>query len=95
MCVCVCVRGWLVGSWLGFYGLSAFVGYLMTNPFHSKKSVLFQTIHFSMSTQFNFQKHFDLQAIQFSQKVLIEKNPFGIIRGFVYTQINVKKFSLA
>ena len=24
--------GWLVG-WLGFYGISTFVGYLMPNPF--------------------------------------------------------------
>ena len=40
-------------SWLvGFYGISTFVGYLMPNPFLYKYSVLFQTIQFSMSTQF-------------------------------------------
>ena len=46
--------GWLVG----FYGISTFVDYLMPNPFLCKKSVLFKTIQFSMSTQFNCQKHF-------------------------------------
>ena len=48
---------WLVG-WLGFYGISTFVGYLTSNPFLYKSSILFQTIQFSMITQFNFQKHF-------------------------------------
>ena len=39
--------------WLfGFYGISAFVAYLMPNPFLYKQSVLFQTIQFSISTQF-------------------------------------------
>ena len=37
--------------------ISTFVGYLMPNPFLCK-SVLFQTNQFSMSTQFNCQKHF-------------------------------------
>ena len=42
------------GCWLiGFYGISTFVGYLMSNPFLYKGSVLFQTIQFSIS-----QKHF-------------------------------------
>ena len=35
-----------------FYGISTFVGYLTPNPFLCKLSVLFQTIQFSMSTQF-------------------------------------------
>ena len=42
---------------LGFYGISAFVGYLTPIPFFIQ-IVLFQTIQFSMSTQFNCQKHF-------------------------------------
>ena len=42
----------------GFYGISTFVGYLMPNPFLYNKTVLFQTIQFSMSTEFNCQKHF-------------------------------------
>ena len=49
--------GWLAGC-LGFYGISTFVGYLMLNPFLYKQSVLFQAIHFSISTQFNCQKYF-------------------------------------
>ena len=35
-----------------FYGISFFEGYLTPNPFLCKLSVLFQTIQFSMSTQF-------------------------------------------
>ena len=41
----------------GFYGISTLVGYLMPNPFLCK-SVLFKTIQFSVSTQFDCQKHF-------------------------------------
>ena len=41
--------------------------------------VLFQTIQFSISTQFNCQKHFYFELIQFS-----------ICTDFVYTQLNVK-----
>ena len=54
------VKGWLVGWLVGwvFYGISTFVGYLMPNPFLCKISVLVQTIQFSLSTQFNCQKHF-------------------------------------
>ena len=39
----------------GFYGISTFVGYLMLNLFLYKFSVLFQTIQFSVSTQFKYQ----------------------------------------
>ena len=35
-----------------FYGISIIVGYLMPNPFLYIKSILFQTIQFSISTQF-------------------------------------------
>ena len=45
---------WLVG----FYGILTFVGYLMPNPFLWKYSVLFQTVQFNMSSQFNCQKQF-------------------------------------
>ena len=71
----------------GFYGISTFVGYLMPNPFLYKKSVLFQTIQFSMSTQ---SKTFLFQAIQFSQTVLIQPIQFSVRINFVYTQLNVK-----
>ena len=51
VCVCVCV-GWLVG----FYGISTFVDIL--NATFIKIIILFQTIQFNMSTQFNCQKYF-------------------------------------
>ena len=43
---------------VGFYGISTFIGYLTPNPFLCKYSILFQTIQFTISTQFNCQKHF-------------------------------------
>ena len=63
---------WLVG----FYSISTFEGYLKPNPFLYKYSVLFQTIQFSISTQFN--KTFLFQTIQFSQTVLIQKIYFSV-----------------
>ena len=47
-----------VGWVFGFYGISTIVDYLMPNPFLYKLTVLFQTIQFSIITQFNCQKHF-------------------------------------
>ena len=47
----------LVGWLVEFYGISTFVGYLTPNQFLCKLSVLFKTIQFSMSTQFNCQKY--------------------------------------
>ena len=41
-----------------FYGIWSFVGYLMPNQSLYKWTVLFQTIQFNISTQFNCQKHF-------------------------------------
>ena len=54
---------------VGFYGISTFVGYLTPNPFLYKYSVVFQTIQFSMSRQFNCQKHFYFK-------------PFSLIKQF-------------
>ena len=58
-CAKVKLVGWLVWFWfdlvwsgLVFYSISTFLGYLTANPFLYKYSVLFQTIQFSMSTQF-------------------------------------------
>ena len=48
--------------------------------------VLFQTIQFSMNTQFNCQKHL-FRAVQFIQTELIQ---FSISTDFVYTQLKVK-----
>ena len=47
-----------------------------------KKSVLFQTIQFSMSTQFNCQKPILFQAIQFSQTFLFQTIQFSISMQF-------------
>ena len=41
-----------------FYGIATFVGYLTPNLFLYTQAVLFLTIQFSMSSQFNCQKHF-------------------------------------
>ena len=59
------------------------------------KTVPFQTIQFSMSTQFKCKyslivKTFLFQAIQFSQAILIQLIQFSISTDFVYTQLNVK-----
>ena len=47
-------------AWLGLvgsYDISTFAGYLMSNPFSYKWTVLFQTIQFIISTQLNCQKY--------------------------------------
>ena len=50
----------------------------------------FQTIKFSICTQFNYQKTFLYQTIQFSQTVLIQTIHFSISTVFRFTQLNVK-----
>ena len=40
-------------GWVGVYGTSIIVGYLMPNPFLYISTVLFQIIQFSISTQFS------------------------------------------
>ena len=47
-----------------FYGISTFVGYLTPNPFLCKLSVLLKTVQFSISTQFNCQKHFHFKLFK-------------------------------
>ena len=59
------------------------------------KTVQFQTIQFSISTQFKCKyslivKTFLFLAIPFSQAVLIQIIQFSISTDFVYTQLNVK-----
>ena len=73
----------MVGWLFGFYGISTFVGYLTPNRFLCKKSILFQIILFSMSTQFNFQKN-----ISISNYSVYSNNSNSA--NFVYTQLNVK-----
>ncbi len=81
----------LMACWLfGFYSISTLVGYLKPNPFLYRLSVLFQTIQFNMSIQFNCQKTFLYQANHFSQTVLIQPIQFFISMDFIYTQSNVK-----
>ena len=57
---------WCFVGW--FYGISTFVGYLTPNPFLWKLSSLFQTIQFSLSTQFNCQKHFYFKLFNLFQQ---------------------------
>ena len=59
------------------------------------KIVLFQTIQFSISSQFTCKyilivKKNIFQAIQFSKAVLIQLIQFSISTDVVYTQLNVK-----
>ena len=63
------------------------------------KIVQFQTIQFSISMQFKMWvvllwKTFLFQAIQFSQAVIIQLIQFSKSTDFVYTQLNIKQFSL-
>ena len=90
---------WLVGWFVGFYAISTFVGYLTPNPFLYRYSFLFKTIQFSISTQFNCQKHFYFKlfkqsyiTIQFSvSTVLISKTvQFQIIQFSISTQFKCK-----
>ena len=43
-----------------------------------------------MYVQFNWEKTFIVQAIHFSQAVLIQLIHFSVSTDFVYTQLNVK-----
>ena len=59
------------------------------------KTVQFQTIQFSISTQFECKyslllKTFLFQAIQFRQAILIQLIQFSISTDFVYKQLKVK-----
>ena len=54
----ICFCWFMVGSFIGFYGISTVVGYLTPNPFLCNYPLLFKTIQFSISTRFNDQKHF-------------------------------------
>ena len=61
----------------------------------NSKTVQFQTIQFSISTQFKFKyrlivKTFLFLATQFSQAVQIQQIQFSICTDFVYTQLIFK-----
>ena len=51
-------------------------------------TLLFQTIQFSMSTQFNCQKRFYFKLFSLTVKTVVIQ--FSINTDFVYTQLNVK-----
>ena len=85
---------WLIG-WLDVWVL----WYInLCRLFNTKsifmKIVLFQTIQFSISKQFDCKyslwKTFLFQAIQCSQAVLIQRIQFSKSKDFVYSQLNVK-----
>ena len=66
MCVCVCVCGVCVFvSLFRFHGISNVVGYLMPITFLFRKTVLFQTFHFSLSTQDNCKEYFYFMLLNF------------------------------
>ena len=54
------------------------------------KIVLFQTIQFSMSTQFNCEKYFCFKLFSLIKQFYIQLTQFSISIDFVYTQLNVK-----
>ena len=60
----ICLTTTLVWWFVGFYGISTFVGYLTPNPFLCKLSVLLKTVQFSISTQFNCQKYFHFKLFK-------------------------------
>ena len=61
--------GWL----FGFYDKSTFMGYLMPNSFSYKKTVLFQTILFSMCTEFvkNIFSSYSVQSNSYNANNLV------------------------
>ena len=84
---------------VGFYGISNFIGYLTPNPFLWQSSVLLKTIQFSMSTQLTCQKHFYFKqpkqlyiTIQFSVRIVsISKTvQFQIIQFSISRQFKCK-----
>ena len=83
---------WLI--WL--YSISTIVDYLMSNPFLCIWILLFQTIQFSLSTQFKCQKQFYFKLFSLVNKfkwfqVLLYLDNNSIKhRSFIYTQLNLK-----
>ena len=85
--------------WFGlfwFYGISIIVGYLMPNPFLWIQTVRFQTIQFSISTQFKCQKHIYFKLFSLVNKdkwsevlLCIANNPIKL-QSFIYTELNFK-----
>ena len=89
-----------VGLFGCFYGVSIFVGYLMPNPFDAKKIVLFQTIQFSISSQFNCQKYFYFKLctceycpdVIWTTYLFEQATPVDSIKDVVRSSMKVPKF---
>ena len=73
----------------GFYGISTFVDYLMPNSFLYIWTVLFQTIQFSISTQFSCQKHFYFKLFSF-----VRGYPHGVVVNTMDCGTVVSEFKL-
>ena len=72
-----------------YYDISTFVGYSMPNLCLYKLSVLFQTIQFSISTQFDYQKH-SISSYSVQSNSSNSTIHFSISTVLVHTQLNVK-----
>ena len=70
----------------GFYGISTFVGYLMSNPFHTNKQFYFKQFSLAWVHSLIEKKN----SIS-SYSVLIQPIQFSISIDFVYPQLNVKR----
>ena len=77
--------------WFGwFYGISTLVGYLTPNPF-LYKSILFKTVQFSISTQFNCQKHFHFKLFkQFDAVIQLSVNTVLMLKNSSISNNSVK-----
>ena len=79
-------------GFVGFYGISIFVGYLTPNLFLCIWLVLFQTIQFSIRTQFNCQKHsFSLVQVQILITQLNVKTVLYITIQFSVSTVSMSK----
>ena len=76
-------------GWLGFYGISTFVGYLTPNPFLYNQFYLKQ-LSLIVKNTVELSKTFLFDTIQSNQTVLVQKIQFSISTDFVYTHLNVK-----
>ena len=85
-CECLCMCACLVRfGWVGFYGISTIIGYLMLNSFLCIKTVLFQTIQFSISTRFKCQNIF----ISSCSVLLTKLNSYKYCDASMTIQLNI------
>ena len=78
----------LISGLLGFYGISTSVGYLVSNPFLYKQSVLIQSIQFNISI--------DIVYTQLNDKtVLFLKNSVNVITVSMSKTVPFKKIQFS